>query len=145
MGLTEIEKILESEAGLKVCKICGSPYKPYHSRQKTCGKPECKKASQRESVKRRNEERKAEDPDKYRASRSEAMRKYRQKKKALKVRETQLKELSKQWEKQLEFDKKIAEYGFEYGKRSAEKVLATVPKIDVNIFKKGENDEQSVL
>lgn len=141
MGLVEIEKLLDSEAGLKVCRICGTPYRPYHSRQKTCGNPECKRASRIESVKKRNEQMKAEDPERYRASRNETMRKYRRKRKALKSRETQLKELSKQWEKQLEFDKKISEYGLEYGKRSAEKILATVPKIDVNIHEKGDNNE----
>ena len=59
-------------------------------------------------------------------------------------REAQLKELSKEWEKQTEFDRKVTEYGIDYGKRSAEKVLADVPKIDVNMERR-EDNEQNVL
>lgn len=141
MDLTEIETALRAESDLKVCPICGNPYRPYHSRQKTCGAQECIKANRCKSTKRNNDARKSRNPDEYMESRRNAVMRYRKKKQALISRESQLKELSKQWEKQLDFDKKISEYGLEYGKRSAEKVLATVPKIDVNIHKKGENNE----
>ena len=145
MDLNEIESILQSESKLKVCPICGTPFKPYHSRQKTCGSEECKNASKSESVKKRSSEKKAENPEEYKKSRRNAMRRYRRKRQALKIRESQLKELSEQWERQLNFDRKVSEYGLEYGKQSAEKVLATVPKIDVNIHERGEPNEQSVL
>ena len=144
MDLTKIESILQAEAELKVCPICGTPYKPYHSRQKTCGSSECIRINRSEATKRRNAERKEENPEEYRASRRASVQRYRQKKRAMVNREAQLKELSEQWEKQTEFDRKVTEYGMEYGKRSAEKVLANAPKIDVNIERR-EEDEQNVL
>ena len=141
MGMKEIQQALMNESGIKVCPICSTPYKPYHSRQKTCGSPECRKIYGREYSRKRNQERKAEDPEGYRASKRKAVYKYRQKKKATQARERQLKALSEQWERQSNFDKKVSEYGLEYGKRSAEKMLETVPKIDVNIRNKGEANE----
>lgn len=144
MDLNKIEQVLQSETGMKVCPVCGNPYKPYHSRQKTCGERECKKAYQNESAKKRIARRRAEHPEEFKALKREYARRYRQRKKTLQSRDIQLKDLSEQWEKQLDFDKKISEYGLEYGKRSAEKVLATVPKIDVNIHGKENENEQSV-
>lgn len=140
MDLNEIETILKSEAELKVCPICGTPFKPHHSRQKTCGSSECQKANRASTVKKRAEELKEKNPEEYRAGRRKSMQKYRQKKRATRAREAQLKELSEQWERQLDFDKKVSEYGMEYGKRSAEKVLASVPKIDVNIYEIGDEN-----
>lgn len=140
MDLKNIESVLQSNTELKICPICGIPYRPYHSRQKTCGNPECSKAHHNEAVKERNKKLKAEDPEGYSEKTRRASRKYRQKIRALNNREAQLKELSKQWEKQLDFDKKIADYGLDYGKRSAEKTLASVPKIDVNIREEKNNE-----
>lgn len=131
MDLNEIELTLKKETDLRVCPICGMPFKPYHSRQKTCGDSECKRIHQCETVKRRTAERKAEDPEEYNTSRRRSVEKYRRNKKKLGIRESELKQLSQKWERQLDFDKKISEYGLEYGKRSAEKTLANVPKIDV--------------
>ena len=144
MDLKKIESILQAEAELKVCPICGTPYKPYHSRQKTCGNSECIRINRSEITKRRNAERKEENPDEYRANRRALVQRYRRKKRAMANREAQLKELSKEWEKQTEFDRKVTEYGIDYGKRSAEKVLADVPKIDVNMERR-EDNEQNVL
>lgn len=145
MGLNEIQKALEAEAGISVCPICGTPYKAYNSRQKTCGAPSCQKIQHSKDTLKNNEIKKAKDPEGYRANKREIMRRYRQKKKALQTRERQLKELSDNWEKRLDFDKKVSDYGIEYGKRSAEKVLANVPKIDVGAYKKGDKDEQDLL
>lgn len=132
MDFTQITKIL-NDAGIHVCPICGTPFQPYHSRQKTCGTEECKKAFHNQYVQARVKRLKAEDPEAWRDYHAKANKRWREKQKGIRQREEELKELQERWEKQSEFDKKIAEYGFEYGKRSAEKVLATVPKIDVNI------------
>lgn len=134
MKLDEIEIALQKESGLKMCVICGMPFRPYHSRQKTCGSAECKRAHHINCVIARTERIKRERPNEYKAFRRECSRRARAKKKALKARETQLKALAERWEKQKEFDDKISKYGIEYGKRSAEKVLSTVQKIDVEAF-----------
>lgn len=144
MDLNEIEAVFQRELNMKVCPICGTPYRPRHSRQKTCGNPECSKAHHNEATKKRNAELKAEDPEAYRNRNRKASRKYRRKIQALNNREAQLKKLSEQWEKQLDFDRKVADYGLEYGKRSAEKTLAEVPKIDVNINREEKNYEQNI-
>lgn len=144
MDFNEIENLIQAKSKLKVCHICGTPFKPYHSRQKTCGNPECKRLHHIEEVKKRTARKKAENPEEYKKERREYSRKARLKKKNASKREAQLKELSKHWEKQSEFDRKIAEYGLEYGKRSAEKVLATIPKIDVSAFGKENENEQNL-
>lgn len=138
MDFTQITKIL-NDAGIHVCPICGTPFQPYHSRQKTCGTEECKKAFHNQYVQARVKRLKAEDPKAWKKYHADANRRWREKQKEIRQREEELKELQERWEKQSEFDKKISEYGHEYGKRSAEKVLATVPKIDVNM---GESNDR---
>lgn len=138
MDLNEITKIIE-ESGLKVCPICGTPFTPYHGRQKTCGAEECKRKWHNQYVLDRVKRLKEKDPDAWRRYHAKANRKYRHKQKKLQERETELKQLQEKWEKQKEFDRKISEYGHEYGKRSAEKLLAAIPKIDVNLVG-GHND-----
>lgn len=132
MDLNKITKIL-IDSGIHVCPICGTPYSPYHSRQKTCGSKECKKTFHNQYVQNRVKRLKEEDLDAWREYHAKANRKWREKQKNKDKREEDLKELQERWEKQSTLDKKIAEYGHEYGKRSAEKVLANVPKIDVSM------------
>ena len=86
-----------------------------------------------------NRRKRDENPEAYRRYRARKMREYRARQKELDKREEQFDELSERWQKQSSLDRKIAEYGLEYGKRSAEKVLATVPKIDVNM---GESNDR---
>ena len=140
MDINKIETTLREESGIGVCPICGVPFKPYHSRQKTCGNSECKRIYHIESVKARTEKLRSESPDEYNRYRRECSRRARAKKKSLRIRESQLKDMAERWGKQSEFDNKISEYGLEYGKRSAEKVLSTVPKIDVTAFMKEINN-----
>ena len=133
MNLNEIEKIMQNSAGLKTCPVCGLPYKPYHARQKTCGAQECKRISHAESARKRAENAKANNPEEYRERRRASSKKSRRKRKIASDREAQLKELSERWGKQMDFEKKISEYGANYGEVSARKVLEKVPKINVSM------------
>ena len=135
MNFPEIEKVIE-EAGFSVCPICGTPFKKYHSRQKTCGAPDCKREFHNQYVREYTKRRKEEDPIAFAKMKAAANRRWRDKLKAVEEREEQLTELQEKWEHTQEFDKFVSEHGHEYGKYSAEKVLATVPKIDVNLEKK---------
>ena len=132
MDLTTISNAL-SEAGIHICPVCGTPYDPYHSRQKTCGDTECKKIYHNEYVKRRAKRLKEEDPERWNKYHAKANKRWRRKKKAIAERDEELQANQERWQKQSEFDKKVSEYGHEYGKRSAEKLLATIPKIDVTM------------
>lgn len=144
MNIDDIEKALLHEANLKICEICGLPYKPYHSRQKTCGSADCKRKHHINYVREHTNTIMAENRELYLQKRREYSRRARAKKKKTKARERQLKELSERWQKQSEFDQKVEKYGLDYGKRSAEKVLETVPKIDVSGFKKEKDNEQEL-
>lgn len=142
MNLSKIEKILQDDAGLRVCPICGNPYKPYHRRQRTCGEQDCKREYHNEQMKARQAREMAENPEEFRANKRKHARRYAKKQSALRAREAQLRDLSERWEKQSEFDRKVSEYGLNYGQVQAEKTLAQVPKIDVTIGDK-EDDNKS--
>ena len=135
MNMSEIEKIIE-EAGFSVCPICGTPFTKYHSRQKTCGVPECRREFHNRHVQEYNKRKKEEDPAAFNRRRAEANRRWRMKQKDIEKRDEQLMELQEHWQEKKEFNEFIKEHGHEYGKYSAEKVLATVPKIDTNLEKK---------
>lgn len=139
MNLNSIEQVLAAETNLRICPICGTPYKPYHSRQKSCGAPECKREVHNAYCRARRKRLLEERPDEFRAYRAKAMRKYRAKLKDIEDREKELSRLSEQWKKQQEFDEYITAHGHEYGKLSAQKTLEKVPKIDVNLG--GEKDK----
>ena len=139
MDLNSITKIL-TEAGCHVCPICGTPFKPYHSRQKTCATKECKRIYHKQYVQNRVKQLKEKDPEAWRKYHNKANKKWRDKQRKLKERDDELKEVQERWQKQKEFDKKVTEYGHEYGKRSAQKVLENVSKIDVNMGKEQEHD-----
>lgn len=139
MDLTSIEKIL-SEAGIHSCVICGTPFEPYHSRQKTCGSPECKDEYHRRYVKAYQKRQREENAEAVRRYKRLKMREYRAKQKELEKREAQLEDMARRWEKQKQFEEKIAEYGYRYGEVSAQKTLATVPKIDVNLERRRDDN-----
>lgn len=141
MNLEEIEKLM-SDAGIHLCDICGVPFEPKTQRQRTCGSPQCKEEYHRRYVAEYNRRRRRENPEVVRRYNAAKMREYRAKKKAAEIREKQLKDLADRWERQAEFDRKVAEYGHRYGEVSAQKVLATVPKIDVNL--EGRKDHDNV-
>ena len=137
MNLAELEAIMREE-GINLCAICGTPFAPYHSRQKTCGDEECKKAYHTRYMRTRYETADAEKSERWREEHREANRRWRRKQKAIKKRTEQLDKIIERTQKQVDFDNYVKAHGHEYGKLSAEKTLAKVPKIDVNINSKGE-------
>lgn len=139
MELHGLETILSEISGNKFCPICGTPFKPYHSKQITCGTDECKRQWHNQYMRERTKRQREEDLEGWRKYHREAVQKSREKKREARKREAQLKRLSKQWERQAEFDRKITEYGANYGDVQSQKILATVPKIDVNLG--GHNDD----
>ena len=138
MNLSELEKILNAD-GVSVCEICGTPYTPRSSRQRTCGAPECKRQSHNNYLRERNRKLKEKDSASFNKYQAEANKKWRSKKRSLEKRGQELNELKKHWEARSEFDRKVTEYGDRYGEVSAQKVLATVPKIDVNLERRNED------
>ena len=141
MNLTEIQKILSEQSGNKFCPICDTPFKPYHARQKTCGSPECKKIYHAEYSKNYNRRRRSENPELARQKTRESMRKFRARQKAVEDRNNDLGKQLEYWEKRKEFEKKIAEYGSNYGEVSAKKILEQVPKIDTTFGGKQDDNE----
>ena len=135
MAMTELEKLFR-DAGITICPICGTPYEPYHSRQKTCGSDKCKREWKNAYMRERTRKQREEDLDGWRKYHRNAQRKYRAKQKGIEEFANELADLRKYAKHQEDFEKFIAEHGHEYGKYSAEKVLATVPKIDTNLEKK---------
>ena len=139
MELTGLEQILKEANGNEFCPICGTPFKPRSSRQKTCGAPDCKRLWHNQYMRERAKRLREEDIDLWRKYHREAVRKCRAKKRERIKRDAQLKQIEEGWEKQADFDDFITEHGHEYGKLSAEKVLAKVPKIDVTLGGKHDN------
>lgn len=144
MNISELEKIIEEQTGNKACCICGVPFKPRNSRQRTCGSPECKGAFHNQYLRERNKRLKAEDKEAFNRAHAIAQRKSRQKRKAVEQADRNYAKMQKHWERIAEFDKSVADYGFEYGKRQAEKTLASVPKIDVEGFMKERNKNDNL-
>lgn len=135
MNFEDLAKIVE-EAGVNVCPICGTPYEKYHSRQRTCGTPECKKAWKYAYLKNRTERLIEEDPKGYRAYRAAIQRKSRERKREKKIAENNLKKMEAYWQSRAAKEDRLGEDGIYYGKRQMEKTLALVPKIDVSGFGK---------
>ena len=133
MNLTELEKILSKESGNKFCPICATPFKPHHSRQKTCGSPECKRIYHAEYVKNYNQKLRKDNPELTRRRTRDSMRKFRAKQRAVEDRNDELSRQLEYWEKRAEFEKKITAYGDHYGEVSAEKLLEQIPKIDTSM------------
>ena len=129
MQLAELAKLMSEDAGLHICPICATPFKPRHSRQKTCGKDECKKIYHSQYVSEYSKRRRAENPEPLRAYNRKMMRRYRAKEKAAE----RLDEAEAYWRNRDSInDSIVAE---DYGVRQAEKTLAQIPKIDVSLGK----------
>lgn len=133
MDLQKLENILTEKSGNKFCVICGTPFEPYHTKQKTCGAPECQKALHAEYMRERAKRKKEEDIEAWRKYHREAQKKSRHKKKKRIKRDEQLKRTAKRWQKQEDLDRKVKEYGLNYGEVQAQKILEKVPKIDVTL------------
>ena len=133
MEIEKLTEILSEESGNKFCVICGTPFTPRSKRQKTCGAKECQRLFHNEYMKKRKERMKAQDLELWRKYHREAEKKRRDNKRRRIMRDAELKKIEERWRKQAEFDKKVSEYGHRYGEVQAQKILATVPKIDVNL------------
>ena len=127
MRLEELTEILNKEAGITCCPICATPFKAYHSRQKTCGSPECKKVYNSRHVSESAKTKRRESPEDYRKYKREQMMRYRRKQ----AFAEKLDETEEYWKGRSEVNDRIV--GLDYGRRQAEKTLSNVPKIDTNI------------
>ena len=141
MNFEELSKIIMESADIKICAICGTPFKPRRSNQLTCGSKECM------NERRKEYQRKREKTEAEREKHRIANRKWRAKTKALREREEHYDEIIRKTQKQVEFDEFIRQHGHEYGKYQMQKTLAEVPKIDVNIenAKHKEEDDNGKL
>lgn len=136
MDLENLTEILSKESGNKFCPYCGTPYKPRHQRQRTCGSAECKRLHHNKYMREYSQRLKEKDIELWRKRHRDAQRRSRAKKRGLIYRDNQLKRESKEWKRQEEFDKKIQEYGLNYGEVQAKKLLEKIPKIDVTLGEK---------
>ena len=136
MNFNLLNEIIEREAGVSICPICGIPYDKYHKNQKTCGTDECKRLWHNRYLEERRKKMLAENPEEFRAYRREAQRKTRQKKRKTKVADGNYQKLENYWLDKA--NRRIETDGLEYGKKQAERTLASVPKIDVSGFRKGD-------
>ena len=133
--LTENDPNIKVENGRKYyktkCQYCGEWFWALKKRGvKRCKSKECWLAYSREWHKKRQLELSEEAKEYMRAKKRTAnrkrMREVRYKEKALLSAKEQAKRI-------IEQDKKFTEHGLRYGEYQAEKLLAQVPKIDVNL------------
>ena len=134
MNFDELNEIVSKQANVRLCPICGTPYKQYHSRQKTCGSSECKKMHHSQWIKDYRRKQFEEHPDEFRAYRREMERKCRQRKKDKERMSRNYDKLEAFWSRNTE--RHVETDGLEYGKKQAERTLAQGPKIDVSGFEK---------
>ena len=132
MNFDELGAIIAEQTGLKICVVCGTPFKPYNSRQLTCGTEECRR--ERKNVQMRDKEKSEEEKERH--------RKWREKQRRNKRKEEEYDKIIERTQRQIEFDNYIREHGHEYGKLQMQKTLALVPKIDVNI-NNGEKENEN--
>lgn len=141
MNLEELKDKIAEQDGLRICPVCGLPFKPYRKSQRTCGERVCQKEYHRQYVKEYNRRRRIENPIAVRENNKLAMRKYRRRQRELEERDRQLEQMGEHWQKHEEFDNKVKEYGDRYGEVQAQKTLASLPKIDVSM---GGNNNDTV-
>lgn len=140
MNFEALDEIIRKNTNINICPICGTPFRKYHSRQKTCGDEECKRIWHNRYLDKRRRKKLAEEPEVFRDYRREAERKTRKKKKEREAMSRSYDKLEEYWQRQKELKTHTLDGGIEYGRRQAEKTLASVPKIDVSGFGK-ENKE----
>lgn len=124
--------------GLDICPICGCPFRPYHSRQKTCGTEECMRAWHNKYLEESRRDKLTNSPEEFREYRRDAMRKHRKKKKEAEIMRRNYNSLEDYWTRQAAEEERVLDGGVEYGKKQVEKTLAQVPKIDTSGFEKRE-------
>lgn len=137
MSISELDKIIEQETGVTICPICGTPFIPYHSRQKTCATDECRKAYRAIYMREWKDRLRKEDYEMWCKRRREYEKRSRRKKKELMITDENLKKAQEYWERREAQHSIAISDGKEYAERQMAKTLASVPKIDVNIGKDG--------
>ncbi len=137
MNFDELNAIVAEQAGVDICPICGTPFSKYHSRQRTCGTEECKRLWKNKYLRERRDRLIAEDKEAFKMAHAEAQRKSRHKKKEVERIARNYARIQEHWDRVTEFNKVVADHGFDYGKHQMAKTLAQVPKIDVSGFTKG--------
>ena len=138
MNLEELKDKMAEQDGLRVCPICGLPYKPYRQRQRTCGDPVCRKKHHQQYVKEYNRQFRQKYPEVARERTKTSMRKYRRKQRELEQLDKQLEQMGEHWQRKEEFSQQMKEHDGRYGDIQKQKILASVPKIDVSMG--GDND-----
>lgn len=133
MDLQELQSILTETNGSRVCPICGTPFKPYHSRQKSCGAPECKREIHNQYMRERTKRLRSENIYEWRKYHRDAQRKSREKKRKRIERDNQLRELGDKWQERSDFEKLVQEDGLRYGEVQKQKTLEKVPKINLEL------------
>lgn len=137
----ELERLIAEKTGSPICPICGTPYIPYNTRQKTCGTEECKREWKCKYLRDRRKRLQEEDYEAYRDYCNAAQRKARAKKRTVDRLDEDLAALEEKYRRMEERDKTVFADGMNYGKRQMEKTLALVPKIDVNMDRGKKNDD----
>ena len=141
MNFDELSNILNEQAGINVCPICGTPFDKRYKQQKTCGKDECKREHKKLYMRERRRKLIEGDRELYNKYHAEAQRKYRNKKKGKEVVEKNLDKVEEYWENYKGERKGVVVEKSDYGKRQMEKTLAMIPKIDVNLEGSKQDDD----
>ena len=137
----ELERLIAEKTGAPICPVCGTPYIPYNSRQKTCGTEECKREWKNKYLRDRRRRLQEEDYEAYRDYCNEAQRKARRKKRLEETLDEGWAEIEEKYRRMEERDKTVFADGLNYGKRQMERTLALVPKIDVNMDRRQKDDD----
>lgn len=136
----ELERLIAEKTGAPICPICGTPYIPYNTLQKTCGTEECKREWRNRRMRERRKRLQEEDYEAYREYCNEAQRKARAKKRTVDRLDEDLAAIEEKYRRMEERDRTVFADGMNYGKRQMERTLALVPKIDVNLDRRHKND-----
>lgn len=137
MNISELDKIIEKEAGICICPMCGTPFNPRDARQKTCGTSECKRLWKNKYLRERRTRLIAEDKELFNFRHAEAQRKSRRKKKNMEIADENYRKAQEYWERFEQRHQTDKPDGRGYAERQIAKTLSEVPKIDVSGFGKG--------
>lgn len=139
MNFDELDALMR-EAGIDICPMCGTPFDKRDDRQKTCGTSECKRLWKNQYLRERRLRLIAEDKEAFNLRHAEAQRKSRHKKRIEReIVEAEAEEQSTMSVEEIDrleslfIMKKPAD---RYAELQKEKTLASIPKIDVEGFRK---------
>ena len=131
MNFDDMSKLIAEKTGQSVCVVCGMPFKPRKKGQKTCGNEDCQREWRKKYQQERQRKLREEDPERWKAYHREAQKKSRNKHRNIDYVDAKYRSIEERYRIIEEKNKNIT--GVDYGKRQAERTLASVPKIDVNL------------